>query len=159
MQAAQLWRGYAEAALADPGLDARAEQNCCYDDGGCVALTWSKGWLTSHCHASSAYVIASEPALVLEMPEKGVQQYYTVCFAEEKCCSRGGPAAKTSLVLTERMAHIEQTPHVLPEIYQSHLVRLCSAGLTYGLLLIAQLLLICTCPTCSSIFYLFGVHI
>ncbi|BDA51611.1 Protein ACTIVITY OF BC1 COMPLEX KINASE 8, chloroplastic [Coccomyxa sp. Obi] len=39
VRAAQLWRGYAEAALADPGLDARAEQNRCYDDGGCVAFT------------------------------------------------------------------------------------------------------------------------
>ncbi|CAL8465767.1 g5303 [Coccomyxa elongata] len=38
VRAAHLWRGYAEAALADPGLDACAEQNRCYDDGGCVAL-------------------------------------------------------------------------------------------------------------------------
>ncbi|CAL8465831.1 g5367 [Coccomyxa elongata] len=37
-EAAHLWRGYAEAALADPGLDARAEQNRCYDDGGSVTL-------------------------------------------------------------------------------------------------------------------------
>lgn len=29
---------YAEVALADPDLDARAEQNRCYDDGGCVAF-------------------------------------------------------------------------------------------------------------------------
>ena len=32
-QAAQIWRKYAEAALADPELDKRAEQNLRYDDG------------------------------------------------------------------------------------------------------------------------------
>ena len=32
-QASQLWRKYAEAALADPDLEARAEANLRHDDG------------------------------------------------------------------------------------------------------------------------------
>ena len=36
MQAAQIWRKHAEAALRDPELEERAHLNACYDDG--VAL-------------------------------------------------------------------------------------------------------------------------
>ena len=109
VQAAQLWRGYAEAALADPRLDARAEQNCCYDDGGYVAFTWLVAWLTSVCHA--AYAAASEPRLALDKADLRLKQHGALhCseygFPRRRCCSRAGPAADWQLTEVRKILRL-----------------------------------------------------